>query len=328
MKTFVVTKTPMRISFVGGGSDLKEFYKNNNGGAVISAAINKYMYIIINKYHDKNRCFLKYSKTEIVDSIKRIRHPLIRGCLKKTNMWGLDINSVADIPAGTGLGSSSSFTVGLINALNFYKNKSLSKQKLADEACKIEIDLLKQPIGKQDQFAAAYGGFNLIKFKSNGNTTLENINNKKAINFLKRNLLIINTGIRKDNNSVLQEQKSNITKGKHFIEYLKFMRDSVFEFKKSLLNRDLKTCGDILHENWKIKIELAKGITNNKINEMYEDSINAGALGGKILGAGGRGYLMLICPAHKKKKILNKFKKYEFMNFEFDYLGSRRLIHI
>tara|TARA_B100000029_G_scaffold366196_1_gene359565 strand:- start:91 stop:555 length:465 start_codon:yes stop_codon:yes gene_type:complete len=154
------------------------------------------MYIIINKYHDKNRCFLKYSKTEIVDSIKRIRHPLIRGCLKKTNMWGLDINSVADIPAGTGLGSSSSFTVGLINALNFYKNKSLSKQKLADEACKIEIDLLKQPIGKQDQFAAAYGGFNLIKFKSNGNTTLENINNKKAINFLKRNLLIINTGIR------------------------------------------------------------------------------------------------------------------------------------
>ena len=208
MKTFVVTKTPMRISFVGGGSDLKEFYKNNNGGAVISAAINKYMHIIINKYHDKNRCFLKYSKTEVVDSFKNIRHPLIRGCLKKTNMWGLDINSVADIPAGTGLGSSSSFTVGLINALNFYKNKSLSKQKLADEACKIEIDLLKQPIGKQDQFAAAYGGFNLIKFKSNGNTTLENINNKKAINFLRNNLLIINTGIRKDNKSVLQEQKS------------------------------------------------------------------------------------------------------------------------
>ena len=132
MKTFVVTKTPMRISFVGGGSDLKEFYKNNNGGAVISAAINKYMYIIINKYHDKNRCFLKYSKTEVVDSFKNIRHPLIRGCLKKTNMWGLDINSVADIPAGTGLGSSSSFvTSGVCSAsFLFLSSKFLLKFQL------------------------------------------------------------------------------------------------------------------------------------------------------------------------------------------------------
>ena len=120
--------TPMRISFVGGGTDLKEFYVPNNGGAVISAAINKYMYIIINKYHDKNKCFLKYSKTEVVDNVKNIKHPLIRGCLMKSKLWGLDINSVADIPAGTGLGSSSSFTVGLINALQLYKNKSLSKK--------------------------------------------------------------------------------------------------------------------------------------------------------------------------------------------------------
>ena len=129
MKNFVVTMTPMRISFVGGGSDFKEFYVPNNGGAVISAAINKYMYIIINKYHDKNKCFLKYSKTEVVDNVKNIKHPLIWGCLSKSKLWGLDINSVADIPAGTGLGSSSSFTVGLINALQLYKGKSLSKKK-------------------------------------------------------------------------------------------------------------------------------------------------------------------------------------------------------
>ena len=137
MNNFVATMTPMRISFVGGGTDFKEYYQINNGGAVLNAAINKYVYIIINKYHDPKKCLLKYSKSEIVNKIKDIKHPLIKGCLIKMKIWGLDINSVADIPAGTGLGSSSSFTVGLINALEYYRGRSISKIDLANKACNI-----------------------------------------------------------------------------------------------------------------------------------------------------------------------------------------------
>ena len=328
MKNFVVTKTPMRISFIGGGTDLKEFYKFNNGGAVISAAINKYIYIILNKYHNKNRCLLKYSRSELVKNINDIRHPLIQACLRKSKLWGLDINSVADIPAETGLGSSSSFTVGLINALKFYEDKSISRQSLANKACEIEIDILKLPIGKQDQFAATYGGLNIIKFRPNGNTIVEQVKNINAINYLKKNIIIINTGIKKNSKIILQEQKKNIKTGKIFLEHLKFMRDSVYEFKSSLLKYDIKSCGEILNENWNKKKSLAKKITNTNINNMYDDALKYGAFGGKILGAGGRGYLLLICPINKHKMIFKKFNKFEFLNFNFDYYGSRRIIHI
>ena len=328
MKNFVATKTPMRISFVGGGTDFKEFYKNNNGGAVLNAAINKYVYIIINKYHDPKKCLLKYSKSEIVNKIKDIKHPLIKGCLIKMKIWGLDINSVADIPAGTGLGSSSSFTVGLINALEYYRGRSISKIDLANKACNIEINQLKLPTGKQDQFAASFGGLNLIKFKSNGQTKVEKINNNKIIDFLNKNILIINTGVIKKNKAVLTEQVKNIKKGKKFFDHLNFMRDSVFEFKNSLMRSDIQACGDILDENWERKKELATGISNSYINEMYKDSIKCGALGGKILGAGGRGYLMLICPENRRRAIKKKFNKFDFLSFEFDKNGSRRILKI
>ena len=325
MKNFITTATPMRISLVGGGSDLKQFYKRNGGGAVISAAINKYVYIIINKYHDRNKCLLKYSKTELVNNIKSIKHPLIKSCLKKIKLWGLDINAVADIPAGTGLGSSSSFTVGLINALSHYKKIILNKTSLAEHACSVEIDILKLPIGKQDQYAAAFGGLNLINFKSNGITTVERIKKKGITNFLKKNLLIINTGLRKNNKLILSDQIKNIKNDKTAIEHLKFMRDSVYEFKSSLLNHDIKKCGEVLHENWIRKKDLAKGVSNHNIDDMYKDSLKYGALGGKILGAGGRGYLMLICDQRSQKKIIKTFKNFEFLDFNFDPLGSRKL---
>ena len=328
MNNFVATMTPMRVSLVGGGSDFKEFYKMNNGGAVLSASINKYVYIIVNKYHDQNKCLLKYSRSEIVKNVNDIKHPLIRGCLKKMKIWGLDINSVADIPAGTGLGSSSSFTVGLVNALEYYKGRHLSKMNLANKACDIEINQLKLPMGKQDQFAASYGGLNLIKFKSNGKTIVEEIKNKKIINFLKENIIIINTGVIKKNKSILSKQIRNIKKGKNFFEHLIFMRDSAYLFKNALLDRDIQICGEILDENWERKKELASGITNNYINQMYKDSIKSGALGGKILGAGGRGYLLLICPKNKQKDIFKKFSRFQFLKFDFDYNGSKRLLRI
>lgn len=325
MKNFITTATPMRISLVGGGSDLKNFYQKNGGGAVISAAINKYVYIIINKYHDKNKCLLKYSKTELVNELKDIKHPLIRSCLNKIKLWGLDINAVSDIPAGTGLGSSSSFTVGLINALRHYKKMPLNKTSLAEYACSAEIDFLKLPIGKQDQYAASFGGLNLIKFKANGLTNVQQIKKKGMTNFLRKNLLIINTGVRKNNKIILEDQIKNIKNDKMAIEHLKFMRDSVYEFKSALLKYDINKCGEILHENWIRKKSLAKGISNNSIDEMYSDSLKYGALGGKILGAGGRGYLMLICDRNSQKKIVKKFKNFEILDFTFDDLGSRKL---
>lgn len=325
MKNFITTATPMRISLVGGGSDLKNFYQKNGGGAVISAAINKYVYIIINKYHDKNKCLLKYSKTELVNELKDIKHPLIRSCLNKIKLWGLDINAVSDIPAGTGLGSSSSFTVGLINALRHYKKMPLNKTSLAEYACSAEIDFLKLPIGKQDQYAASFGGLNLIKFNTNGSTNVQQIKKKGMTNFLRKNLLIINTGVRKNNKIILEDQIKNIKNDKMAIEHLKFMRDSVYEFKSALLKYDINKCGEILHENWIRKKSLAKGISNNSIDEMYSDSLKYGALGGKILGAGGRGYLMLICDRSSQKKVVKKFKKFEILDFTFDDLGSRKL---
>ena len=325
MKNFITTATPMRISLVGGGSDLKNFYQKNGGGAVISAAINKYVYIIINKYHDKNKCLLKYSKTELVNELKDIKHPLIRSCLNKIKLWGLDINAVSDIPAGTGLGSSSSFTVGLINALRHYKKMPLNKTSLAEYACSAEIDFLKLPIGKQDQYAASFGGLNLIKFNTNGSTNVQQIKKKGMTNFLRKNLLIINTGVRKNNKIILEDQIKNIKNDKMAIEHLKFMRDSVYEFKSALLKYDINKCGEILHENWIRKKSLAKGISNNSIDEMYSDSLKYGALGGKILGAGGRGYLMLICDRNSQKKVVKKFKKFEILDFTFDDLGSRKL---
>ena len=160
----IITRTPFRVSFAGGGSDLREFYSKNGYGAVVSAAINKYMYIVIHPYfHDKIR--LKYSKTEDVENVDEIQHPIVRECLRKLELErGVEIASFADVPAGTGLGSSSAFTVGLLNALYAYKGKVVSKERLAAEACEIEIDILKEPIGKQDQYAVAYGNINYIKF--------------------------------------------------------------------------------------------------------------------------------------------------------------------
>ena len=194
----------MRISFVGGGTDIKEYHANIEG-SVFNASINKYVYILINKYHDKKKCILKYSKSESVNSVKDIKHPLIRNCLALTKIWGLDIHSIADIPGGTGLGSSSSFTVSLLNALYHYKNKKISKADLAKKACHVEIDLLKAPVGKQDQYAAAYGGVNTLVFKKNGNVIVKKFNNKSVIKNLKNNLLLINTNTHKKNISALRE---------------------------------------------------------------------------------------------------------------------------
>ena len=325
MKNLILVRSPMRISFVGGGTDIKEYYENF-GGSVFNASINKYVYILINKYHDKKKCILKYSKSENVNSVKDIKHPLIRNCLALTKIWGLDIHSIADVPGGTGLGSSSSFTVSLINALHYYKNKKLSKNDLAKKACHVEINLLKAPVGKQDQYAASYGGVNTFIFKKNNDVIVKKFLNKLAIKNLKNNLLLINTNTQKINIPTLQEQRKNIMKGGKYLDNLKFMRDSVEIFKKNLIKNDLKVCGQILHENWKKKITFSKKINNPLFQEIYNESLKSGAYGGKICGAGGRGFLLLISPKQNHKIIKKKLNKLEFLDFNFDYSGSKQVI--
>ena len=327
MKKLILFRSPMRISFVGGGTDIKEYYENFEG-SVFSASINKYVYILINKYHDKKKCVLKYSKSENVNSVKDIKHPLIRNCLALTKIWGLDIHSIADIPGGTGLGSSSSFTVSLLNALYYYKNRKLSKQDLAKKACHVEINFLKAPVGKQDQYAASYGGINTFIFKKNEDVIVKKFLNKSVIKNLKNNLLLINTNTHKKNISTLNEQKKSIMKGGKYLDNLKFMKDSVEIFKNNLIKNDLKVCGQILDENWRKKITLSKKINNPLFQEIYNESLKSGAYGGKICGAGGRGFLLLISPKRNHKIIKKKLNKLEFLDFNFDYSGSKQIISL
>jgi D-glycero-alpha-D-manno-heptose-7-phosphate kinase len=312
----------MRVSLVGGGTDFSYFYKKY-GGLTISFTINKYMYVILNKHYDKNYCFLKYSKTEKVKNLKDIEHPLIRNAIKKMNIWGMDINSVSDVPSGTGLGSSSAFTVSLLNGLYFYKNnRSLIKSKLAEMACKVEIDLSKSPIGKQDQYSTCYGGVNIIKFNPNESVNVSRILSKSIIKFIEENTLILDTGIVSDNKKILTYQKKNIKSDNKYLNILKEIKYNVLNFEKSLYNRDIKSCGQILTHNWFLKKKLTENVNYKIFNEIYEDAMQLGASGGKVLGAGNRGFFLILCSNNKRKKILDHFRKLPELKFKIDTRGS------
>jgi D-glycero-alpha-D-manno-heptose-7-phosphate kinase len=323
MKKFILVRSPMRISFVGGGTDFKDYY-NKFDGLVFNTSINKYVYIAINQFHDINKCLLKYSKSEHVKKLDAIEHPLIKNALSLTKLWGLDINSIADIPSGTGLGSSSSFTVGLIHALNSIKKKKINRNMLAESACKVEINMAKSPIGKQDQYSAAFGGLNKFEFKKNENVKITNFNNKIDTSSFKNNLIIFNTGIQKKNFKILKEQKKNIKSGSQF-KNLHQMKESVNNFIKYLKMEDYKVCGDIIDYNWNLKKKLSTNINNNFFNEVYNLAKKNGAYGGKILGAGGRGYLLLIAPKKNHRTIKKKLYKLEELKFNFDTEGSKIL---
>lgn len=294
----ILTRTPFRVSFAGGGSDLREFYSVNGHGAVVSAAICKYMYIVIHPYfHDKIR--LKYSKTEDVENIEDIEHPIIRECLKKVDIGsGLEIASFADVPAGTGLGSSSSFTVGLLNALYAYKGMVASKERLASEACEIEIDILGEPIGKQDQYAAAYGGINHIRFNRDESVNVTPVMlAEKERERLEGSLCLYYSGCGRRSSDILREQKENMTLDS-MLRNLKKMVELADTFRDSLNEGNVDMTGELLHRGWLYKKELASGISNGLIDEMYEKAIKNGAKGGKLLGAGSSGFLLVYAEDH------------------------------
>lgn len=318
----IISRTPFRISFAGGGSDLPAFYRKEMG-AVLSTSINKYMYIAIHPFFNSSKVQLKYSKTELVSNISEIAHPIFRTVLQMYKLNGVDINSIADVPSGTGLGSSSSFTVGLLNAVNAYNNKTISSEELAKIACKIEIDLLKSPIGKQDQFAAACGGLNFITFHQDETVNIQKIvmnNNKK--HELDENLIMIYTGDVRSANSILEQQNFALEDDKKF-NIQKSMVNLAFELKHSLENNDIDSFGRILHDGWLLKKSMVKTISNDVIDEIYNKGIKAGALGGKLLGAGGSGFVLFYCPKEKQENFRNKMKDFTEYSFSFDNFGSK-----
>ncbi|MBN2121176.1 MAG: GHMP kinase [Candidatus Omnitrophica bacterium] len=301
----IITRTPFRVSFMGGGSDFRDFYNKNGYGAVVSAAIDRYMYIVIHPYfHDKIR--IKYSKTEDVERLADINHPLVRECLKKVEVEkGIEIASFADVPAGTGLGSSSAFTVGLLHALYVYKGKSVSKEKLAQEACEIEIDILGEPIGKQDQYASAYGNINYFKFKKDETVEVCPIPVKQEVeDKLKRDFCLYYTGRMRQARDILIEQKNNIADRDKFV-VLRKMLGLTQELKEIFQKEEIDRIGSFLHRGWLYKKELAEGISNSGVDEFYNKSLQYGAVGGKLLGAGGGGFLLLYSLDHAslKKKL-------------------------
>lgn len=317
-----ISRTPFRISFAGGGSDLPSYYKMY-GGAVLSTSINKYIYIAIHPFFDKNKIQLKYSNTELVSDFDEIKHPIFKEILLMNELKGIDINSIADIPSGTGLGSSSSFTVGLLNAINAYKNKSSSNEYLAKTASYIEINKLASPIGKQDQYAAAYGGLNFITFNSDDTVKVDKIiMDPVKKNELDSNLILIYTGNVRSANSILKDQNLEIRKEKK-IKIQKKMIDIAFNLKIMLENNKIDDFGSILHEGWLLKKSLTNKISNEHVDQIYNEGINAGALGGKLLGAGGQGFILFYCPNKNKNNFRIKMRKYHELNFKFDNDGSK-----
>ena len=322
----IITRTPFRISFVGGGSDMEGFYTHHKG-AVISTSINKYMYISSHKFFEEDKIRVKYSKTETVSQSDDLQHPILRTVLKKFGVkGGLEISSIADVPAGTGLGSSSAFTVGVLHNLHLIRKNPVNKEALAAEARHIEIDLMHEPIGKQDQYGTAVGGLNLIEFEKSGAVTVTPIGtDHEVMSALQQNLLMFYTGDQRSASNILAEQKKNITQENKF-NTLKSMVSLVYDTKQAIDTGNLSDFGKVLHENWILKKQLASGISNPAIDQAYETAMKNGALGGKLLGAGGGGFLLFYCPVNLQQKLIAALKPMRQFDFKFDQDGSK-LIH-
>ena len=318
----IISKTPYRISFFGGGSDYPEWY-NEFGGTVLSTTINKYLYITCRELPDffDHKYRIVWSKIEKVNNIKQIQHQAIRGILEhyKFNK-GLEIHYDGDLPARSGMGSSSSFVVGLINALFKMNKKKLNQKELAKKSLFIEQKILNEVVGSQDQIAAAYGGFNRIFFQKNNLFKLKKIKKNKNLKLLEDNLILIYTSINRTAHFIASSYVKNLTSTKK--NYIKEIVDHVEEGQKIIESGNIDDFGKLLNSAWDIKKQLGKSITNNKIDNLYDYAIKNGALGGKILGAGGGGFLLLYMKKKERIKFLNKNDKIINIPFKFSDTGS------
>jgi D-glycero-alpha-D-manno-heptose-7-phosphate kinase len=320
----IISKTPLRMSFVGGGSDLPAFYRKY-GGAVVSTAINKFVYVTVNKKFD-DRIRLSYSKTEDAKSAEKIKHPLVREALQLLGVrGGVEITSIADIPGkGTGLGSSSSFTVGLLNALHAFAERYVSAEKLAEESCTIEIERCGEPIGKQDQYAAAFGGFNLIQFNADDSVSVEPIICKReTIEQLQRNLIVFYTGLTRSASALLKTQSASVSSSKTKQNALKRMVKLAHSLKAELQKNNLDAFGEIIHENWELKRSLTTGVSTTAIDDWYARARKAGATGGKLLGAGSGGFLMFYAPQDRHEEIMRELNELQCVAFGLELQGSK-----
>lgn len=323
----LISRTPFRVSFVGGGSDLPAFCDRRTG-AVLSVTIDKAMYLTLHPYFDRGKILLRYSKTELVDSVDKVEHPIYREALKLMKIkGGIEISSTADVPSGTGMGSSSSFTVGLLHVLTAFKAQYPSREFLASMASHLEIDKLGEPIGRQDQYAAAYGGINLIEFYKNGEVRVEPLTlARETLNSLESRLLLFYTGEQRSTSAILSGQSQAVAKQEEKFAATAAMVDLVYEMRDALYAADLEAFGALLHQNWMLKRELSKQISNPMIDGCYQAALEAGALGGKLLGAGGGGFLLVYAHPEKHGAIRAALARMNELQVHFSMIGSS-IIH-
>ena len=322
----IITQTPLRISFAGGGTDFRGFYEKDYG-AVVSTAIDKYIYVIVKeRFDDKIR--VGYTQTEMVDKVDEIQHELVREAMRMVGIGkGVEISTMADIPSeGSGLGSSSTVTVGLLNALYAHKGEAVTAETLATRACEIEIDILGKPIGKQDQYIAAYGGLRHFRFYGNEEVEASRIAiDGGSTQRLCESLLLFYTGATRKSSEVLTEQRSNIAKK---MAILSEMRDQADELARLLKLGAIASLGQTLREGWMRKKQLATGITNPKIDELYDLAMSAGAIGGKVTGAGGGGFFLVCAPPENRAAVRKKLSGLRELPISLERDGSKVIFNV
>ena len=325
----IITKTPFRISLVGGGTDLKNFYKHESG-CVISTSIDKYIYLSMHEYFHQGRYLLKYSQTENIGSIAEIKHKIIKEVFRIFDIKNVDFNSTADIPSGTGMGSSSSFTCGLINLCSNYNGISLPNYEIARLACEIEINILNEPIGKQDQYGCAIGGLKLIKFNPDDSVEINPIFlQHDKLKKLEDNLLLFYTNITREASTILKEQDINTASNLITKENLKSMSKLTLELYNDLQRNNIESIGYYLNESWVKKRELASKISTPELDFIYKKAMDNGALGGKLLGAGGGGFFLFYVEKESQTKLRNTLKEYNYkeLSFLFDNKGTELIFN-
>jgi D-glycero-alpha-D-manno-heptose-7-phosphate kinase len=317
----IIVQTPLRISFFGGGTDFRAFFMEE-GGCVLSSAIDKYIYVTIKKRFD-SKLRIGYTQTEMVDDVDQIHHELIRESLRITRIHrGIEITTMGDIPSeGSGLGSSSTVTVGALHAMYAFLGEMVPAERLAREACEIEIEVLKRPIGIQDQYIVAYGGLRFLEFLPNGQVTAEKIElSAQAQRALNNNFMLFFTGVSRNSSSILKEQVSNL---KDRLTELREIKQMAHEARCSIEAENFDALGLLLHQSWELKKRLAGTISNGQINEMYATARSAGAIGGKISGAGGGGFLLLYVPLERQEKVRKALNGLQELPFRLETDGTK-----
>jgi D-glycero-alpha-D-manno-heptose-7-phosphate kinase len=319
----IISQTPYRVSFAGGGTDLPAFYRHEFG-AVLSTTIDQHIYVTIHRRFEAS-IRVSYSRTEVAAALDDVQHELVREAMRQVEIdEPLEITTIGDVPSGTGMGSSSSLTVGLLTALHGYRHRVVSPRQLADEACRIEIETLGKPIGRQDQYAAAFGGLNYIRFNPDESVEVEPVPcRSETLRELEQRVLLAYTGQTRDANEILERQSSRAVEN---ISVLRALRDLADKMRHALAGPgDLDRFAALLHEGWELKRSLGCGISNDRIDEWYAAARRAGAGGGKLLGAGGGGFLLLLAPPWRHRAIREALGRPQELSFRIAPYGSRNI---